>query len=193
MNISSFLDAKGWGTATIEPDTLIPNALREMDARNIGALVVTQDGDHVLGVISERDVTRALVRYGCDLLDMRVEDVMARPVPVCAPDESTNECMLTMTQSRHRHLPVVVDGVLCGLVSIGDLVKNRLEELELERVKLESERDVMRSYFARTALGPKWRWLSGPASSGGASRNGRSDARADGARQAVSGSPPRGL
>jgi CBS domain-containing protein len=193
MNISSVLDAKGWGTATIEPDVLIPLALQEMDTRNIGALVVTRDGDNVLGVISERDVTRALVRYGCDLLTMRVEDVMARPVPVCAPDEGTDECMLTMTQSRHRHLPVVDDGVLLGLVSIGDLVKNRLQEVELERAAIESERDVLRRYFARTALGPKWRWLGGPASVDRAAPTGRSEPRPLGAPRVVSGRQPRGL
>ncbi len=193
MNISSVLDAKGWGTATIEPDVLIPLALQEMDTRNIGALVVTRDGDNVLGVISERDVTRALVRYGCDLLTMRVEDVMARPVPTCAPGESTNECMLTMTQSRHRHLPVVDDGALRGLVSIGDLVKTRLQELELERARVESERDVLRRYFARTALGPKWRWLGGPASVDRAAPKVRTEPRPLGAQRVVSGRPPRGL
>lgn len=143
MDVAAILDAKGWDVATIEPDALVLLALHEMTSRDIGALVVTQDSEHVLGVISERDVTRALVRHGCHLLDLRVRDVMSRPVPVCRPDESTNSCMATMTRSRHRHLPVVSDGMLQGLVSIGDLVKNRLEELELER-------DVLRqSYVVR--------------------------------------------
>lgn len=133
MDIASVLDAKGWDVATIDPDALVLLAIHQMSSRNIGALVATKDGETVLGVISERDVTRALVRHGSDLLSLRVRDVMSRAVPVCRPDESANSCMATMTRSRHRHLPVVVDGTLSGLVSIGDLVKHRLEELELER------------------------------------------------------------
>ncbi len=133
MDVAAILDAKGRDVVTVEPDTLVLLALHEMSTRNIGALVVTKDGQHVLGVISERDVTRALVRHGSQLLSLRVQEVMSRPVPVCQPDDSINACMAAMTRSRHRHLPVVADGVLCGLVSIGDVVKNRLEELELER------------------------------------------------------------
>ncbi len=143
MDVAAILDAKGRDVVTVEPDTLVLLALHEMSTRNIGALVVTKDGQHVLGVISERDVTRALVRHGSQLLSLRVQEVMSRPVPVCQPDDSINACMATMTRSRHRHLPVVADGVLCGLVSIGDVVKNRLEELELERNVLR------RSYVAR--------------------------------------------
>lgn len=130
MNISAILDTKGWEVVTIEPDAPVLFGLKELDSRGIGALVVTDDHEHVLGVFSERDVTRALVRHGCDVLSLPVGDVMSRPVPVCRPDETTTSCMLTMTSSRQRHLPVTVDGVLCGLVSIGDLVKSRIDELE---------------------------------------------------------------
>jgi CBS domain-containing protein len=133
MDVAAILDAKGREVVTVDPDALVLFAVHEMTTRNIGALVVTKDGEHVLGVISERDVTRALVRHGSQLLSVRVQDVMSRPVPVCRPDESINACMAIMTRTRHRHVPVVADGVLCGLVSIGDVVKNRLEELELER------------------------------------------------------------
>lgn len=130
MKISDILDAKGWEVATIEPEALVLFALQEMTSRNIGALVVTTDGKHVLGVISDRDITRALVDHGNQLLSLPVESVMTRAVPACRPDETTWSCMTTMTQSRERHLPVVNDGILCGVVSIGDLVKNRIEELE---------------------------------------------------------------
>ena len=133
MNIASILDAKGWDVVTIEPDALVLIALHEMTTRRIGALVVTNDGEQVRGIISERDITRALTQHGSGLLSLRVREVMSRHVPVCRPNETTAECMLTMTRTRQRHLPVVVDGMLCGLVSIGDLVKNRLQELELER------------------------------------------------------------
>jgi CBS domain-containing protein len=92
--------------------------------------VVTNDGKYVLGVISDRDITRGLVRHGNQLLSLRVQSVMTRAVPDCRPDESATSCMMTMTRSRERHLPVTNDGILCGVVSIGDLVKNRIEELE---------------------------------------------------------------
>jgi CBS domain-containing protein len=130
-NISDILDAKGSEVATIAPNALVQRALREMRSRDIGAVVVTTDGDDVLGVISERDILRSLVEHGCELLSLPVSDVMSRSVPVCRPDESTTSCMQTMTISRQRHLPVAdADGNLCGLVSMGDLVKHRVEELE---------------------------------------------------------------
>jgi CBS domain-containing protein len=141
MKVSAVLDAKGWEVATIEPETLVILALHEMNMRNIGALVVTKDGEHVLGVISDRNITRALIRHGNNLLSLPVRTVMSRQVPHCRPDDDTSECMLTMTETRQRHLPVMTGGRLCGLISIGDLVKNRLEELELER-------DVLRDYVS---------------------------------------------
>jgi CBS domain-containing protein len=130
MNVSDILDAKGWEVATIEPDALVLIALKEMTSRNVGALVVTNNGEHVLGVISDRDITRALVQHGNQLLSLPVESVMTHEIPVCRPDETITSCMQTMTWSRERHLPVTNDGILCGVVSIGDLVKNRIEELE---------------------------------------------------------------
>ncbi|MDQ3946925.1 MAG: CBS domain-containing protein [Actinomycetota bacterium] len=145
MKVSAILDAKGWEVLTIEPDTLVLLALHEMNMRNVGALVVTEDGEHVRGMISDRDIARALIRHGNHLLSLQVRKVMSRLVPVCRPDDDTNDCMLTMTEARTRHLPVVDGGRLCGLISIGDLVKNRLEELELER-------NVLRDYVAVRAL-----------------------------------------
>jgi CBS domain-containing protein len=141
MNVSAILDAKGWEVVTIEPDTLVLLALHEMNMRNIGALVVTDDGGHVLGTISDRDIARALIRHGNHLLSLQVKKVMSRRVPVCRPGDNTNDCMLVMTEARTRHLPVVDGRRLCGLISMGDLVKNRLEELELER-------NVLRDYVA---------------------------------------------
>lgn len=144
MDVGAVLDGKGWDVITIDPDASVLLALHEMTSRNIGALVVTGDGSHVVGVVSERDMTRGLLRHGRDLLSLRVREVMSRHVPVCQPGESTNSCMATMTRSRHRHLPVTVDGELRGLVSIGDLVKHRLEELELERQVLRQSYVVRR-------------------------------------------------
>jgi CBS domain-containing protein len=141
LKVSAILDAKGWEVVTIEPDTLVLLALHEMNMRNVGALVVTNDGEHVLGMISDRNITRGLIRHGNHLMSLQVRKVMSRQVPFCRPDDNTNDCMLTMTENRQRHLPVLEGGRLRGLISIGDLVKNRLEELELER-------NVLRDYVA---------------------------------------------
>lgn len=147
MKVSAVLDAKGWEVVTIESNTLVLLALHEMNRRNIGALVVTDDGEHVLGTISDRDIARALIRHGNQLLSLQVSKVMSRRVPTCRPDDNTNECMLTMTEARKRHLPVVKGGRLCGMISMGDLVKNRLEELELER-------NVLRDYVTMDRVLP---------------------------------------
>jgi CBS domain-containing protein len=133
MEVARILDAKGWDVVSVEPGAMVAVALHEMITRGIGALVVTEDGKRVLGLISERDITRGLARHGGQLITTRVRDVMSRSVAVCRPDDSTTECMAIMTRTRQRHLPVVADRRVCGLVSIGDLVKNRLDELELER------------------------------------------------------------
>ncbi len=139
--VAGILDAKGWEVVTIESETLVLLALHEMNRRNIGALVVTNDGERVLGMISDRDIARGLIRHGNHLMSLPVKTVMTRQVPYCRPGDDTNECMATMTENRQRHLPVLDGGRLCGVISIGDLVKNRLEELELER-------NVLRDYVA---------------------------------------------
>ena len=141
MKVAGILEAKGWEVVTIEPESLVLLALHEMNRRNIGALVVTKDGERVLGTISDRDIARGLIRHGNHLMSLPVKSVMTRQVPHCRPDDDTNTCMAAMTENRQRHLPVLDGGKLCGLISIGDLVKNRLEELELER-------NVLRDYVA---------------------------------------------
>jgi CBS domain-containing protein len=103
-----------------------------MRLQNVGALVVSRDGEHVEGLLSERDVVRGLTRYGADLLEMGVAAVMSRGVPVCSPDDSLVSVMSQMTRTRNRHLPVVENGRLCGIVSVGDVVKRRLQDMELE-------------------------------------------------------------
>jgi CBS domain-containing protein len=107
-------------------------------SRNIGALVASDDGERVDGIISERDIVRALASRGSGLLSLSVAEVMTRGVITCDPTESVSELMAEMTNRRIRHLPVVQDGRLCGIVSIGDVVKNRLDEIEYEAKSLRS-------------------------------------------------------
>ena len=132
MRVQSILEKKGRHVDTIAPDASVLFAVHKLTAENIGALVVSSDGVRVEGVLSERDLVRGLARRGADLLDAPVASVMARGVPVCSPDDLLSAVMGQMTRTRNRHLPVVVQGRLSGIVSIGDVVKHRLEDMELE-------------------------------------------------------------
>ncbi len=132
MKVDGILRNKGRQVETVRPDAKMLMALHKMRMHNVGALVVSRDGIRVEGVLSERDVVRGLARHGADLLDMSVVAVMSRGVPVCSPEDSLTSVMAQMTRTRNRHVPVVDNGRLCGIVSVGDAVKHRLEEMELE-------------------------------------------------------------
>jgi len=106
--------------------------------RNIGALVVSEDGERVDGIISERDIVHGLADHGSALLALNVAEAMTRRVTTCDPADSVADLMAEMTNRRIRHLPVVDQGRLVGIVSIGDLVKNRLDEIEYEARSLRS-------------------------------------------------------
>ena len=132
MKVEGILKAKGREVETIPPDATVPLVLHKLATLGIGALVVSGDGQEVLGTVSERDIVRGLNRHGERVLELTVADVMSRGGPVCTPADSLQHVMAEMTRTRHRHLPVLEGGRLCGLVSIGDVVKYRLDEMELE-------------------------------------------------------------
>jgi len=132
MKVDGILKAKGHDVETVGPDTAVVLAVDRLSSMQIGALVVSVDGRKVEGVVSERDVVRGLAKHGQRMLDLKVSDVMERHVPVCSPDDPIGDVMAQMTRTRNRHIPVVHKSQLYGLVSIGDLLKNRLEELELQ-------------------------------------------------------------
>ena len=132
MQVASILKRKGTAVTIVRPDVTIAVAAREMAKKEIGALVVSEDGVTVLGLLGERDVVRGLALYGARVGDLRVSDLMTRSVVTCDPAQSITAVMAAMTHHRTRHLPVVENRRLCGLVSIGDAVKHRLEELETE-------------------------------------------------------------
>jgi CBS domain-containing protein len=138
MNVETILRDKGDWVATIRPDATIAAAIDMLNGERVGALVVSEDGEEVAGVLSERDIVRALGRHGEDLLSRAVEDIMTRDVITCEPGDTVGELMSEMTNRRIRHLPVVVEGRLRGIVSIGDVVKNRLDEVEFEASSLRS-------------------------------------------------------
>ena len=138
MNVETILRAKGRAVATIRPDETVAAAVAALRERNVGALVVSENGESVDGIISERDVVHGLGDRGGELLSQTVAQVMTRQVATCDPSDTVADLMAEMTNRRIRHFPVVRDGRLCGIVSIGDLVKNRLDEIEYEARSLRS-------------------------------------------------------
>ncbi len=136
MKIAELLEAKGHEVATVVPDALVRDVVAELTKRNIGAVVVSGDRHRIEGIVSERDIVRAIDAHGPSALDRPVRSIMSTPVEVSTPDDAVDSLMATMTEHRIRHLPVVADGDLVGIVSIGDVVKSRTEELEAERAAL---------------------------------------------------------
>lgn len=137
VRISVILDRKGTGVVTIPPDAMLLAAADAMSEHNIGALVVSSDGRSVEGIVSERDLVRELARRGTGAVKQTVADLMSTEVTTCGPDATVDDLMAAMTAKRIRHVPIVDDGVLTGIVSIGDVVKVRLDELEVEKQSLE--------------------------------------------------------
>ncbi|HWR47332.1 MAG TPA: CBS domain-containing protein [Pseudonocardiaceae bacterium] len=135
MKVEEILRSKGRSVETIETDASIAEAIGRLNGPpQIGALVVRDDDEQrpLVGTLTERDIIRGLGKYGTKLLTMQVTQVMSRNVPVCSPGDSITRLMQQMTASRYRHLPVVDRGELAGLVSIGDVVRARIADMELE-------------------------------------------------------------
>ena len=144
MDVNTILRNKGRSVAMIHSAATIERVVTLLRTRGIGALVVSDNGESVDGIISERDIVDALAVHGGKLLNLRVDEVMTRPAVTCSPDDSVAELMAEMTNRRIRHLPVIRNERLCGIVSIGDLVKSRLDEIEYEA-------HSMRSFIAGAA------------------------------------------
>ncbi|MGH9225217.1 MAG: CBS domain-containing protein [Acidimicrobiales bacterium] len=144
MRVGTILKAKGQAVETAAPDADVRLVVHRLSRLGIGALVVSPDGSEVRGTISERDIVQGLNKHGAGVLDLVASDIMSRNVPTCSTGDLLQHVMAVMTRSRHRHLPVLDEnGHLCGIVSIGDVVKHRLDEMELET-------NVMRdAYIAR--------------------------------------------
>ncbi|MDZ7732077.1 MAG: CBS domain-containing protein [Acidimicrobiia bacterium] len=132
MRIDHILQQKGSEVATIGSDRSVADAADELARLGVGTLVVSDDERHIVGILSERDLTRALARHGAAVLGLAVADLMTPDVHTCVPEDSVDELAAAMTERRIRHVPVLVDDELAGIVSIGDVVKNRLDELEAE-------------------------------------------------------------
>jgi CBS domain-containing protein len=141
MIVGMILETKGRNVVTIGARATIGEAVAELGSRKIGAIVVVEGIDRIVGIISERDVVRAVAQNGADILSEPVGSIMTREVMTCSDHETINEVMTRMTRGRFRHLPVAKQDRLTGIISIGDVVKARIEEVEREA-------EEMRAYIA---------------------------------------------
>lgn len=136
MRISDILRYKGADVVTIAPTDTITTLLNALAEHNVGALLVV-DSSGVVGVVSERDVVRRIAERGAELLDATVDQIMTSIIVSCTSADSVDSVAETMTERRVRHMPVLDDGVLAGIVSIGDVVSSRIRQLEKDRGQLE--------------------------------------------------------
>ncbi len=141
MNVASILKAKGQAVTTARPDTPLLDIAEKLAAKRIGAIIVVGENGKLVGIISERDVIRAIAEQGISALNIPVAEVMTRNVITCHRSHLVDELMELMTRGRFRHLPVVEDEALVGIISIGDVVKNHVAEVEMEV-------SAMRGYLA---------------------------------------------
>ena len=136
MLISDVIRSKGDLVVTITPDQTVKTLIDRLDEHRIGALVVSTDGKAIAGIVSERDVVRRLHRDGAAVLEQKVSDIMTADVRTCTPQDNLEHTARVMTEMRVRHLPVVAGDELVAIISIGDVVKNRIDELQVERDQL---------------------------------------------------------
>jgi CBS domain-containing protein len=137
VRIAAVLKNKGAGVLTVAPDTTVGDLLAVLVTRNIGAMVVV-DSTGPVGIVSERDVVRKLHEFGVELLGRPVSQIMTAEVITCTPTDTVDSLSVLMTTKRVRHVPVIANGQLAGIVSIGDVVKTRMEELEAQQEQLEA-------------------------------------------------------
>jgi CBS domain-containing protein len=132
VRIADILETKGRTVYSIRLWKTVAEVVTELGRARVGALLVLDAHDTIAGIVSERDIVRALGRHGAATLSLEVTEVMTRQVRTCTPEMAVAEAMAVMTAGRHRHLPVLDHGQVVGIVSIGDLVKHRVREMELE-------------------------------------------------------------
>jgi CBS domain-containing protein len=138
MRIADLLRKKGSAVATVTPETTVTALLAGLAENNVGAMVVVSPEGSIAGIVSERDVVRRLNEHGPGLLDGPVSEIMTKLVASCGPEDSVDQLSILMTERRIRHVPVLAGGRLAGIISIGDVVKNRMEELEKSQEQLEA-------------------------------------------------------
>jgi CBS domain-containing protein len=141
MHVASILKVKGYAVETVRADANLMSVAGRLADKRIGAVVVTDRSGKVAGIVSERDIVQALAKEGVGCLDWPVAEIMTREVLTCTEDDTIDELMSRMTMRRCRHLPVIAGGRLAGIISIGDVVKHHIAEVEMEAM-------AMRDYIA---------------------------------------------
>ena len=141
MNVNTILNIKGPDVITVKSDATVLDVTQQLAKHGIGCIVIVDENDKVAGIVSERDVVRAIAHMGSDILNGSVSAIMTDNVVTCSRKDTVDSLMNVMTQRRFRHLPVVDDGSLGGIISIGDVVQQRIAEAELEA-------SAMREYIA---------------------------------------------
>lgn len=136
MTVQSILDGKDGGVISVSPEESVTDLVKVLSEARVGAAIVTDDSGRLVGIASERDVVRMLGKHGLSAMTMRVSDVMTAKVKTCEPGDTIDTLMARMTEGRFRHMPVLSDGRVVGVVSIGDVVKRRLNDLEFEAEQL---------------------------------------------------------
>ena len=136
MNVREIISVKGREVVTIDPNANLATAAKVLAERRIGALVVTGPEDRIVGILSERDIVTALAKCGIDALETKITKVMTRKITTCSLSDTISSIMESMTAGKFRHVPVVEQGRLAGIISIGDVVKHRLTEMENEQAAL---------------------------------------------------------
>ena len=136
MLVSNLLEGKGTMVVTVTKEATVGDVVADLAHHRVGALVVSPDGSQIQGIVSERDIVKRLSVLHTELLDEPVSSIMSTEVRVCSPGDDVESIMNLMTEQRIRHVPVVEDGRLAGIISIGDVVKSRIEELEKDRNEL---------------------------------------------------------
>ena len=132
MKVADILSGKSGRVMTVAPDETIANLASRLRIEKVGAMIVSRDGTTIEGLVSERDIVIGLAEYGAALPQMHVSHLMTRSVITCSPEDAVADIARTMTRRRVRHLPVSQGGRLIGIVSVGDVVKHRLDEMEME-------------------------------------------------------------
>lgn len=132
MTVKQILDQKGRDVVTVSPSMVTEEAVRFLGDNKIGAVVVTGDGGKIAGILSERDIVRAVGQKGADALTAPISTIMTSKVTTCGEDHTINQVMELMTNGRFRHMPVEKEGKLVGIISIGDVVRRRIEDVERE-------------------------------------------------------------
>ena len=132
MKVGDILRSKGSTVMTVRPSDTIVMLARRLKLERVGAMIVSRDGETIDGIISERDICHGLSEHGAELLEKHVSDLMTRAVVTCKPDDTIADVARIMTNRRVRHLPVKEHGKLAGVISVGDVVKHRIDEMEME-------------------------------------------------------------